>query len=175
MAIYVSHTLSMLITTLLFWVRQAAAGAHIYTNTNNVQGQIPAPKISTAAIHYLGTVGTAIACENKCTQLPSCTSFTWHRTNFSAAEWAGQCYGRVDGIWNIIHQEDIDSGRLRSFHCNDDFDCSYNGKCTDGKCVCAPQWRGTYCQRLNLLPARKYSGKMDFDNKTGANISSWGG
>ena len=160
----------------LYWIHQvAAASPRVYINTNNVQGQIPAPKVSTDAIQYLGIVDTAASCADKCVQMPFCTSFTWHCTNFSAPEWAGQCYGRTDGIWNTIHQQDIDSGKVRKFHCKNEFDCSYNGKCTNGTCMCAPQWRGTYCQRLNLLPARRYAGKMDFDPKTGANISSWGG
>ena len=163
-----------MLEALLFFLFQAAHTDY-FTNTNNVQGKIPEPKVSTAAIHYLGFVSTVTACENKCVQLQSCTSFTWYRANFSAAEWAGQCYGRVDGIWNTIHQQDIDSGKVRSFHCKNNFDCSYNGKCSNGKCVCQPQWIGTYCQRLNLLRARRHAGKMDFDPKTGANISSWGG
>ena len=59
--------------------------------------------------------------------------------------------------------------------CTRDRDCSFNGLCSKGACLCVPQWSGSFCQRLNLSPAAPVAGKMDFNESTGENISSWGG
>eukprot|EP00937_MAST-01D_sp_MAST-1D-sp2_P006098 g6098.t1 len=158
---------------------QTWASPKIYPGMNNVGGQIPEPRASTATIRYLGDTASVQACEKACLAMAgsACTSFTWHSAGFSAAEWASQCYGRTDGVWAPVPQDGIDSGRVHSLRCASDADCSFNGVCSaiDGTCTCDPQWRGDYCQRLNLLPAPRYGGKMDFDPKTGRNISSWGG
>eukprot|EP01052_Picozoa_sp_SAG31_P015354 SAG31_NODE_984_length_10552_cov_4.679231_13_plen_438_part_00 len=60
----------------------------------------------------------------------------------------------------------------RAAPCHTDFDCSFNGKCSAGLCVCSPAWTGSYCHELNFLPA---------NNRTGLNqlqieppISHWG-
>jgi hypothetical protein len=53
--------------------------------------------------------------------------------------------------------------------CTSDIECSLNGACRDGACVCDPGWIGTSCSALDLLPARKAAGyKMP-------GRSSWGG
>jgi hypothetical protein len=56
--------------------------------------------------------------------------------------------------------------------CMVDEDCNLNGVCgIDGRCSCAPEWTGTTCGQLNLLPAkpRPYAGYDEDGN------SSWGG
>ena len=57
--------------------------------------------------------------------------------------------------------------------CVTDEDCSLNGLCTSGKCVCDSGWRGDDCGLVNLAPAVLGSGY----NLTGEQqpISSWGG
>eukprot|EP00039_Didymoeca_costata_P002943 m.64037 g.64037 ORF g.64037 m.64037 type:complete len:788 (+) comp11619_c0_seq3:101-2464(+) len=53
--------------------------------------------------------------------------------------------------------------------CERDADCSYNGHCMDGECVCGPAWYGPTCAALRLLPAPKENGYQH------ENMSSWGG
>jgi hypothetical protein len=146
----------------------------IFSSTNNVQGQLPSPKGSTPMITYYGLVPDLIACESHCVKDARCTSFTWHHLDFDP-DWAGQCYGRDDGVWIPAHQDKVDSGHVRDFACVTDEHCSLNGKCRNGTCACAAGWEGDWCQRLQLLPAAQFAGKMDFDASSGANISSWGG
>jgi len=54
--------------------------------------------------------------------------------------------------------------------CTDDLGCSLNGVCSNGNCICDPQWTGGYCQLLNLKPAPSKSN--GFRER---NTSSWGG
>jgi hypothetical protein len=39
--------------------------------------------------------------------------------------------------------------------CKTNKDCSLNGVCTSGACVCDAAWEGDKCQTLALLPAKK--------------------
>jgi len=51
--------------------------------------------------------------------------------------------------------------------------CSYNGQCKNGKCECFPQWKGTGCAELNVVPTPKDNGLQTIiDNQR---VSSWGG
>ena len=50
-------------------------------------------------------------------------------------------------------------------------DCSLNGVCTVGVCVCDPGWVGTDCGELDLRPASRGTGY----NRTLEGTSSWGG
>jgi hypothetical protein len=53
--------------------------------------------------------------------------------------------------------------------CSTDDDCSLNGVCTAGACVCDAGWTSADCSALDLLPAGQSSGLHI------ANTSSWGG
>ena len=56
--------------------------------------------------------------------------------------------------------------------CNFEVDCSLNGMCVSGICVCHSGWSGAVCSQLALLPApttAAYGGGL------GGNVSSWGG
>ena len=53
--------------------------------------------------------------------------------------------------------------------CNTDMDCSLNGKCSAGACVCSKGWHGVECELLSLAPAPP-GGAYGFS----PNISSWG-
>lgn len=48
-------------------------------------------------------------------------------------------------------------------------DCSFNGECLRGTCLCRQGWRGPTCAALNLGPAPRNNG---FQHR---NASSWGG
>ena len=112
----------------------AAAGpraAKLFPNSNNIAGQVPGPKQSTAHIQYAGMVETVGACADACTGHTAlapqakaqaqeqeqahrargfnCSAFTWHAPDF-AAGWAKQCYIRDDGVWAPQHQDQIESG-----------------------------------------------------------------
>ena len=53
--------------------------------------------------------------------------------------------------------------------CAVDLDCSLNGVCNNGACVCDPGWTGATCSTLDLLPARRANGYKVKGQ------SSWGG
>eukprot|EP00039_Didymoeca_costata_P004845 m.76552 g.76552 ORF g.76552 m.76552 type:complete len:395 (-) comp12563_c0_seq6:24-1208(-) len=56
--------------------------------------------------------------------------------------------------------------------CQTDIQCSLNGECVDGICICDEGWSAPDCGVLNLMPAVNNSGY----NLTGLNppVSSWG-
>ncbi len=54
--------------------------------------------------------------------------------------------------------------------CASDEDCSLNGICTTGQCICDPGWIGNDCGALDLRPANRAGGY----NRTGEGVSSWG-
>jgi hypothetical protein len=57
--------------------------------------------------------------------------------------------------------------------CVTEEDCSLNGECVDGACVCIAAWTGARCARLNLGHPTRTSGLHSVDD--GRNTSSWGG
>lgn len=54
--------------------------------------------------------------------------------------------------------------------CSTDEDCSLNGICQRGSCLCDPGWTASDCGQLDLRPATRYTGY----NRTAEGISSWG-
>lgn len=54
--------------------------------------------------------------------------------------------------------------------CTTDEDCSLNGVCSRGACVCDAGWTASDCGALDIRPAKRPSGY----NRTDENISSWG-
>ncbi|OKL62224.1 hypothetical protein UA08_02151 [Talaromyces atroroseus] len=59
---------------------------------------------------------------------------------------------------------------LLTLACTTDDDCSLNGTCQQGTCLCDPGWVASDCGRLDLRPATRYTGY----NRTAEGISSWG-
>ena len=53
--------------------------------------------------------------------------------------------------------------------CSSDLDCSLNGVCGKGVCVCDAAWTGTACDKMALLPT---PAKSDFREDS---VSTWGG
>ena len=60
--------------------------------------------------------------------------------------------------------------------CKGAADCSYNGACTGGSCVCTSAFKGTACDQFNFVPLdpAKGTGLRTID-KSGEQVSSWGG
>jgi hypothetical protein len=62
----------------------------------------------------------------------------------------------------------------RAAPCTSAMDCSLNGRCTGGKCVCDAAWSGAACEQLALTPpvtvAPAYPPPSWY-----ANTTSWGG
>mmetsp|Transcript_14396 Transcript_14396/g.42992 ORF Transcript_14396/g.42992 Transcript_14396/m.42992 type:complete len:881 (-) Transcript_14396:185-2827(-) len=51
--------------------------------------------------------------------------------------------------------------------------CSFNGRCRDGACVCKAGWKGQFCHQFDLLPATNTSG-LNLLRKEPF-LSTWGG
>lgn len=128
----------------------------------------------------VGTMSTALECEQQATKLPTATSWTFHQCDFlpvKSGNYSCHCYIRTDGIWAPKTQQKIDSGFIKASPsptpapsvCVTSSDCQLNGDCVSGTCVCIPAWKGNQCQLLNLLPALPNSGLQL------ASTSSWGG
>ena len=54
---------------------------------------------------------------------------------------------------------------------NPQMECSLNGDCVQGRCVCDPGWTGSGCDVLALLP-EPTAGALGYHNRS---FSSWGG
>jgi len=64
-------------------------------------------------------------------------------------------------------------GALSKSGCKEDLDCSLNGKCSSGTCVCDAAWKGPSCASFNLVPGNRSSGYRVLDDpKLGIYLSS---
>jgi hypothetical protein len=57
--------------------------------------------------------------------------------------------------------------------CQNDYDCSLAGTCTNGKCVCQPWVTGDDCAALNLKPLKTKADLQGMVQPAG-NWSRWG-
>ena len=55
--------------------------------------------------------------------------------------------------------------------CQQDLDCSLNGKCVLGRCECELPWTGSSCGLFDFIPAPQPSAAYGYD----PNVTSWGG
>lgn len=88
-----------------------------------------------------------------------------------AVSWDGRtCTSRIDGLIDLATHTGVISAELL-WPCESDDDCNLNGICnmSSGQCSCDPQWRGTDCGILNLLPAVKGEGYQR------QGLNQWGG
>ena len=134
-------------------------------------------------IKYLGTFdqgakGTA-QCQAACLASKTrCWSFVHIPTGRDESSekrgggFAGECFAVISPGFNPSYDTTAVSGVI-DWPCRDDEDCSLNGKCTSGTCVCRPAWTGDRCEQLNLLPATRGAGYRGING--GHNTSSWGG
>jgi hypothetical protein len=84
----------------------------------------------------------------------------------------GECFAVISPGFNPSYDVSATSGVV-DWPCRHDEDCSLNGKCSTGTCLCRPAWKGKRCETLNLQPATKGAGYRGVDD--GHNTSSWGG
>ena len=94
---------------------------------------------------------------------------------FTGAEADGE-YGIYIDSYLACNAESLqaaESAKYTSTKCDDMNDCSYNGLCTKGECQCFPQWKGSNCAELNVVPTRKDNGLHSVID--GQRVSSWGG
>lgn len=111
--------------------------------------------------------------ETAAKHLGRCRSFTRFKTN------DGACYGHLDPQWlplsGVENGKTIADSGVVLWPCLTDFDCSYNGQCGGGVCMCSQGWRGHFCQTLDLVPVDKLKyGFLPRDSR-GEDLSSWGG
>lgn len=161
----------------MLWACAAAAAAGlgrnvtVYHGENNIAGEVPDPGASSGTVLYLGGFDSTAGCEAACVARADCHSFTYHTPAFGAP-WAKGCYGRTDWDWHPVKQRDIDSGRVGTpptpGSCDDDYECSLNGVCSEGRCRCDPAWKGGNCGVLNVVPGEKGAGYW-------GELTSWGG
>ena len=145
-----------------------------HSNCNNIYGAVEDPNQSTEYVIFLGKKGTTKDCYKACLDVSNssyrCESYTFLTRAFGGG-YADHCYGRFNyPLWTPINQQYVNCGRI-IWNCEDDRDCSLNGKCnkTSGNCTCNNQWHGYKCGYL----------KLDVINDTSGYIitstSSWGG
>jgi hypothetical protein len=176
----------VLCAVMLLGIVSAGDPWYVSDNINNIYSRCVSATKCDNGVTPFGKVSSIKACEAKASDTKF-TSFTWHHPNFSqGSEYASHCYGISDGKWTGQHQMKVDSGTHTKpppptpppapGTCKIMADCAYNGACTNGKCVCAPQFMGDKCDRFNFEPLdpSKGTGYQTID-KTGDQVSSWGG
>ncbi len=89
--------------------------------------------VPTAYVKYLAN-GTASleACGGLCAAFGNATVRCKSFTRFKPS---GACLGHVDGSWLPMTVDGADSGQV-GWPCLDALDCSLNGGCVGGACVC---------------------------------------
>ena len=84
----------------------------IYRNTNTVSGLVPGntPKSSSDTIKYLGEFDSSQACWAACNASSfGCPAWAWHSPEFDDPQWRRQCYSRLDGGFDDVPQQGIES------------------------------------------------------------------
>lgn len=80
----------------------------VLPNENAMYANWPSPSIVNASL-----ASDALACQNICSAAPLCTSFVYYDGGYGP-EWDGMCFYRTDGLWNLVHESNITSGRCVS-------------------------------------------------------------
>merc|ERR1719329_1427243 len=134
------------------------------------------------------TLSSIDECEASCTG--SCLQYSWNKKS-------KHCYTSKDSKWSPLASDHIESGCIpeKVKHCPgsptppaptpppsptstcvSDADCSRNGLCTDGSCVCDAAWTGQTCETFNIIPGDKHCGYRWIDpvEEGGNRTSSWG-
>ena len=144
-----------------------AASAEVYENLNNVPGVQPGSE--TAGNKYLGRQATLATCMDVAGAYAGAVYFPADSTT-----WSTMCYGvNESAFWNPTPQFGVYSTWNHSEQttpCTTADDCSQNGRCVQGMCICDAQWQGSHCGVLNLAPASSESLGLKRDE-----LSSWGG
>ena len=69
----------------------------------------------------------------------------------------------------LLHTQSIDAS------CDDDSDCSYNGKCLSKVCRCESAFRGEFCDAFDFAPRVFAESGLRTLEENGTYTSSWGG
>jgi len=144
-------------------------------------------------VKLLGRTTSLEGCGKLCVAYTGarCRSFSRYTAQYAKnSSEVGNCYGHVDPAWLPLPSDDgsVDSG-LVQWPCENDADCSLNGKCTTttttdddntdntgATCRCSTGWHGDRCELLKLAPVdRNVLGFNPNDALNGNNMSSWGG
>jgi hypothetical protein len=147
-------------------------------------------------VHFLGTFPSLDSCITAAHIIigrkqggASYHSLAWH--GHLSGPYHQQCYGVTGKEWEGKKQEGVTSLRGPGTvpapapspsppaplgPCANSGDCSYNGKCTEGKCDCLPQFKGTACDIFNFAPLDLSQGTgLRSVDSSNLQISSWGG
>lgn len=160
---------------------------HEVVDVLNFEG-IDVCSLDTIAYATLGMVTTmkdcvkkAIRWRNESSPASRCRAACWSRhqprTTLADSAQSQKCMCLGEMIWMPLPDPSVDSARI-VWPCEDDSDCSYNGRCDDkgGRCHCRPAWKGAACEELNLLPVDRSRLGYRSRNRTNnnSNISTWG-
>ena len=89
-----------------------ASGWVVEEGQNNIFGKVPAPKVSTDSVKYLGQFKSETACWAACNaSTVKCDDWTWHHLDFDDGMFAGGCYFTVGGEWSPTPEPKITSAR----------------------------------------------------------------
>ena len=155
---------------------------------NNLVGAYPSDgpgtNSSNGVSRFLGRTDTVAECQDLCASLSGCHSYTWCDEG-SRGGYGKTCYMRTDNAWcdassAPCHEADHMSGRKLPVvptpspppaqQCATPKDCSYNGACSGGRCVCSRAWTGPACGQLALMPLEPESSGIYKDPA----VRSWG-
>jgi hypothetical protein len=142
----------------------------LFSETNNVWGRVGEPSVK-----LLGSFDSNDACSRACSTLGrKCGSFVWHEASFPDPSFARHCYGLTTGYfdWFPTKSSKVVSGRME-WPCERNTDCSLNGRCIGGKCICRPGWEGHACQKLAVAPVNPEILGLR-STVSGKNASTWG-
>eukprot|EP00041_Stephanoeca_diplocostata_P024838 m.639093 g.639093 ORF g.639093 m.639093 type:complete len:968 (-) comp22611_c1_seq2:259-3162(-) len=83
----------------------------VYDGENNIYNLVPSPGKNSSEVLYLGKFNTANECWAACNASRiACNDWTWHHLDFSA-DWAGECFTRLNGTWGPTAQQGVTSAR----------------------------------------------------------------
>lgn len=98
---------------------------------------------------------------------------TWLFNGAIAGNGSRNWYAMAQGIMNTNSSAAARITALDGSTCINSEDCSLNGNCTNGACVCRTPWQGVDCAQLQILPSSTSSGGAIYG--VSPRTGSWGG
>jgi len=160
-------------------------GTTLHSNTTNRMNGGAGQDASLCSLGHTESVeecaARCVAWEPASGPAQRCRSFTRFADSYhSNVSLSGACFGRLDPSWVPLQatgDDAADSGTV-DWPCSgatevSSLDCSLNGRCVQGACVCSKGWKGRRCEALNLAPVN--ASVLGFNPTAGGtNMSSWG-